>query len=623
MKINKRRVFSIGLGATVMQINEISLENFRSYGKSIEIREFLSVNAFIGPNSAGKSNVFEAMRYLRGLAGIGETPRNFDEVIFDREPNLVMRIKMAVSLSQNERAEIIERLFRDNSRVLPQSIKKSPFFSEVILGYVIERRGVTQEMISVKNIVEGFLPILRWRSSGNQMNFDSINIDKKCSELDKMENIPEIGYEQRETSPMEFRILRASSSVPRTELDLLNKLRDFMSLWLWFPPIRQAQPRLSLGEERILHPSGGNLARFLNTLQSQNPRKFVALSDNSIGILPFVEEILAPTRGSEATVDIRENGLRNNIDLANVSFGLMQVLILAYGIVTSSAGSVILIEEPELHLHARSQRKLFELIQKEAAQKQFFLTTHCSVFTGCSNRVRTYLVTKNGGITSVKQIPEPSELKLVKTALGHRNTDLYGDECVVFIEGDSEDVAFPIIADALGYDLVEQGIRLTNLKGSGKAKKIEEYLRYLKGSDVLAYIIADGDKEVKKSLADWIREGLLREDCATVWPLEFEDCFDLQTIAEAVDELRKEEKWNVPITMEELKDGQVKGKPVAKQLQRLMYEKDLPGLHKPALAEKLAERVKEDIQTNKERKKSLPESEIEKIVSLVSQAKET
>ena len=83
------------------------------------------------------------------------------------------------------------------------------------------------------------------------------------------------------------------------------------------------------------------------------------------------------------------------------------------------------------------------------------------------------------------------DLKLIKACLGYRNTDLFGYECVVFIEGYSEDDAFLIIAKALGYDLTNEGIKLINIKGKGAAKKLREYLSYLKDSGVISYVILD------------------------------------------------------------------------------------------------------------------------------------
>lgn len=149
--------------------------------------------------------------------------------------------------------------------------------------------------------------------------------------------------------------------------------------------------------------------------------------------------------------------------------------------------------------------------------------------------------------------------------------------------------------------------------------KIGEYLRYLKDSDVLAYVIADGDKEVRERLDDWTKKGLLQKACQTVWDLEFEDCFGLDTIVKAMKIVAKEQRFDLEITPNKLKENMPKGKSVVKALEKLLYEKGLPSLDKPALSENVALLLKEKIEKtpSEDREKTLPEQVIEKIIGLV------
>lgn len=385
--------------------------------------------------------------------------------------------------------------------------------------------------------------------------------------------------------------------------------------WKWFEPVRQALPRMPSGEERSLTTTGNNLSKFLNSLQSNNPRLLIKLVDEVIKVMPMVKEILAPFRGSEVTVEIQENGLKTPTTAGNISLGLMQIFILVFGILTKKKGSTILIEEPELFLHARSQRRLFKLIQRESKDKQFFITSHSTIFTACNNENCTYLVTKPEGASRVFKIQNPEQLKIIKGVLGHRNTDFYGNECVVFIEGDSEEVAFPLIAESLGHDLASKGISLVNVKGSGKAKKLDGYLRYLKGSETIPYVILDGSKSVKEKLEDWEREGLIEKGHWTIWDMEFEDCFNLEMIARAINEVIKEQGGKLQIKPELLEKECEQGKSIVKTLKKIFYENDL-NLDKPALAEKIAYLLDKDMQ-NKNHKATPPEIEIKKIVEVV------
>jgi len=501
-------------------------------------------------------------------------------------------------------------LFEENAHVTPANAKETSFLKTLTYSVLIGKNGIVSEEIKTPNIVEGELIIIKRTKEGMAQ---SIGLDEKCKILQQNRNI-EQELANRESKGVDFKALKYQGfSV--SEQTLVKNIRGFTSRCEWFDPIRRASPTMQSGEESTLQPTGDNLTKFMNSMQSSNPRRLIKLVDEVIKIIPAISDILAPLKGQQATMNVHERGLKTPTNTANISFGLMQIVILVLGILTKRKGSVIFIEEPELHLHATSQRRLFELIQKEAKDKQFIITTHSTIFTACDEQNNTYIVTKPEGATSVRRIQDPKELKTVKNILGHRNTDLFGDECVVFIEGDSEEVAFPIIAKSLGYDLIAKGIRLVNVKGSSKAKKIGEYLGYLKDSGVMSYVIADGHKGVKEKLEDWQREGIIEENSWTVWDLEFEDCFSLDMIARGINEVMKEQGAQFKVTSEELEKASKKGISIVRVLEKMLYDNDL-SLDKPALAEKLAFILGEDMQ-KKKREETPPEREIKKLVELV------
>jgi predicted ATP-dependent endonuclease of OLD family len=227
----------------------------------------------------------------------------------------------------------------------------------------------------------------------------------------------------------------------------------------------------------------------------------------------------------------------------------------------------------------------------------------------------TYLITKPDGATRVARIDDSKNLRLAKEELGHRNIDLFGYECVVFIEGDSEDKAFPVIAKSLGFDLCAKGIHLINVRGKDNFLKIEEYLGYMKDSEVITYVIADGNKKVKEHLEDWQRAGIILPNNCTVWELEFEDCFSFSLLAGAINELFRENELESQITVQELEEGKQEGVSIVKTLKIILPQKGLE-FRKTDLAEKIAQvldkkiKEKDHIETN-------PEAVIKKIVGLV------
>lgn len=245
------------------------------------------------------------------------------------------------------------------------------------------------------------------------------------------------------------------------------------------------------------------------------------------------------------------------------------------------------------------------------------MTTHSTIFTGCDDKNSTYLFTKPNGSTNVIRVEKSEGLKSAKDVLGHKNIDLFGDECVVFIEGASEEAAFPIIAQSFGCDVWAKGINFVNVKGKDKFKKLEEYLGYLQGSGVICYVIADGSDELRRNLVDWQRAGIIKADNWTMWDLEFEDCFNSDLIAQAVNEMMEARKVKLGLSAAKLDAFRGHGVSIVKCLNEIFKEKNVD-LNKPELAERLAillnkESVKEGYQKN------LIEKTIEKIIKLVDE----
>lgn len=165
---------------------------------------------------------------------------------------------------------------------------------------------------------------------------ESIDLDDRCKSLSQYKNIDTILKDRGERG-IDFRLL--SRKMSKTEQTLVNNLKEFINRWEWFDPIRKVTPRMEPGEQRTLSSGGDNLTRLMNSILSGSPRRFVDLTDEVIKILPTIEEILAPLKAKQATLTVKERGLETATEVGNVSFGLMQILILVVGIITKKGNS--------------------------------------------------------------------------------------------------------------------------------------------------------------------------------------------------------------------------------------------------------------------------------------------
>lgn len=565
-----------------MQLVKITARNFLSY-RELNFDNPAPVNIFIGQNSVGKSNLMELFRTLARLSK-GEVP--FNSLIFDQKDEIA-KITLELSCSEQERKMIINQLFAKNANgVTPDNVMNTNFLR--IIGYELDfgGKGIENQKLYTTDGSGGIMTLVKYDSRENT-KVEMENLEEVCKNLRGINDLTE--------NPLPT--MSSGGGRPSTilnyggysiQIQLAKLIQEFLSNIKSYTPMRNASNTLPAGEDYILDEGGTNVVRVLHTIQSKNPRKYVSMMDDIAKIFPFLKQILSPLTGSNVTITAEENNLENPIGIDFLSAGIKQAMILVTGILAAKDGSIIFIEEPESHLHAAAQRALFDLIKRQSKTKQFFITTHSPIFTGYGTYIKTFLVRKVAGASEITLIKEPEHLRIIKHELGHKNTDLFGYNSIVFIEGDTEELALPILAEALGYDFVDHGIRLINVKGSGKLKKIEEYLLFLKDSDIRVYLIADGDKEVIRKVNDWKTSQLLKDDCITIWDKEFEDCFGSEVILEAMCELAGEEGFKFIVSNDQLNNKRGENKFVAKLLQEHLFENNQKSLDKPALGEKIA-----------------------------------
>ena len=323
-------------------------------------------------------------------------------------------------------------------------------------------------------------------------------------------------------------------------------------------------------------------------MQTEDPDRFVALTREIYKIVPGLQRITAPPRGNEVTAVIREPG-DVEIEAKDASTGLQQILILVTSLLTFPRNSLIAVEEPEIHLHASSQRALLKLVKElvQSEEHQFVITSHSTIFAQTTDDVGTVLVEKRAGSSTARRLLDSPGLLDLKHALGHENSDLFGFVALLIVEGDTEESALPILAEDIGLDFVRSGIKLVNIRGAGKTTRIEELLGYLKDSDTTPFVMLDNSPAVKAVTDDWIRTGLVKAENLFVWEKDFEDCFDDTIVTQAFNEWVQDEGMQVVLSEEDLNRAR-RDTTVSSIVARLVFEATGRSVSKPALGEKIA-----------------------------------
>jgi putative ATP-dependent endonuclease of OLD family len=155
-----------------------------------------------------------------------------------------------------------------------------------------------------------------------------------------------------------------------------------------------------------------------------------------------------------------------------------------------------LIEELEAHLHPQAQMKVISTLQEEA-DVQFILTTHSPNLASKVNVENIIMCHKNNvyslakGRTKLKK----GDYNFLSTFLDTTKSNLFFAKGVLIVEGWSEEILLPIIADKLGYNLTKHEISIVNVGSTAYLKFARIFLRNegTETMDIPVAIITDLD----------------------------------------------------------------------------------------------------------------------------------
>ncbi len=226
--------------------------------------------------------------------------------------------------------------------------------------------------------------------------------------------------------------VRPKSDVPT---ELLTK--DVLSA-VFVPPmtgLSTDEPLLQTAKIEQLLGMGkpGDVLRNLLVEANQNQPVWEALQ-NSIERL-FGYELLPPdASGADIIVEYRQNDGDKPLDIASAGSGFQQVLMLLT-FLNTRAGSVLLLDEPDAHLHVILQDAIYGELRSVAAhqQSQLILATHSEVIIDSVDS-RELCVVINGP-QAVADTNERNQLILSLRALS--NTDImtaHGTKGILYVE---------------------------------------------------------------------------------------------------------------------------------------------------------------------------------------------
>jgi len=128
------------------------------------------------------------------------------------------------------------------------------------------------------------------------------------------------------------------------------------------------------------------------------------------------------------------------IEAQHCGLGLQDLLVLLYFSIHPQY-SVVLIEEPESHLHPDIQRRFLYFL-KEKTDKQFFLTTHSNIFLNNSLVDKVFFTRFENAV----EVDDATSKAMMLNDLGYAVTDNLVSDLIILVEGPTDR---PIIEEFL------------------------------------------------------------------------------------------------------------------------------------------------------------------------------
>ena len=190
---------------------------------------------------------------------------------------------------------------------------------------------------------------------------------------------------------------------------------------------------------------------------------------------------------------------------------LLMAFVKSYMETFNNESFVLIIEEPEAHLHPIAQRWLKKYINKMCESGiQVVISTHSPEFIDPSNLDGLVKVYKKDSITQIKQIEScelynhcielgaPSDKITKENILPFYSACLYSEQLkglfaqtIILVEGDTESLSLPFYFERAGFNLESNGIEI--IKSQGK-NNLLKYYRFFISFGYRCFCLFDADE---------------------------------------------------------------------------------------------------------------------------------
>lgn len=440
-----------------MFISEISIKNFRLF-KDFSLGLNQGLNLIVGANNTGKTALVDAIRYTLDTNS-AEWVRVTNKDFHKGESTFKIQLKFD-GIEPNQAAVFVEHLTHEpiqgtenrksvlyvtyEAKQTEQKSQGRPFIKVDI------RSGKNGDGPSIEREIRNYLSITYLKPLRDAESELSAGRGSRLAQI--LNASEELSAEENIKELIEA-ILEANEKI--VESDGIKVNRDNISSYL---------DKIKFHSDSF-HPA----IEIAGDKEYEN----MTLSEKKQAVMSILEKL---------SLKIDEEYPFQGLGYNNILFIATELLLLER---EEGEFPLLVIEEPEAHLHPQLQLKLLKFIREDFCQTtnpklQCILTTHSPNLASKAPLESLIIMTEGGKAFPLRkgetELAEDDYIFLEKF-LDVTKSNMFFAKGVIIVEGDGENILLPTIAELVGRPLEDYGVSIVNVGSKAYARYAKVFKR--------------------------------------------------------------------------------------------------------------------------------------------------
>lgn len=432
-----------------MYLSELKAQNFRQF-ENFSLIFNKGLNLLVGENNAGKSSVIDAIRLVLDTTSAEWV--NLKSTDFQNGKNeLQIQLKLE-DLSLRESGLFLEHL--TNEEVTP-GVYKSTLF--ITLSAKLALNPFKKSQFIKTEIRSG------------------INNDGPIIERDVREYLAATYLKPLRDAEAELSAGRSSrlSQILGSNTGLAG---DAIATQRIIELLTEASKDIQ--SDAAIQTAQDNIATLLNSLTFKadvfapvlsllGSKDYADMSESekSFALKSILEKL---------TLELDASGVKHGLGYSSLLFIATELMLIKQ---EEDQYSLLLVEEPEAHLHPQLQLKFINYLRTENSQLQCILSTHSPVLASKAS-LKSLILMQGGQAFPLRKgctALEDEDYVFLEKFLDSTKANMFFAKGVLLVEGVAEVVLIPKIAELLGRTLEDYGVSLVSVNGLSMKRYAKAY----------------------------------------------------------------------------------------------------------------------------------------------------